>query len=404
MAESPVPPLPEHVGRYRVQSRLGSGAMGAVYAALDEQIGRRVAIKVLLADLEEEPEIRERFLREAKITGQLAHRNVVTIYDLGEDQGRIFFVMELIEGMPLTEYLLMPAAQSVTAKIDLMMQVCQGLQSAHAHGVVHRDIKPSNLFVQHDGTLKILDFGVARMASSDLTAAGLLIGTPEYMSPEQTRGKPVDARSDIFSAAAVFYFMLAGRSPFGTRDLRQMLNAILHETPPELTDSQAPEPLRRVLWKGLAKAPEERYQSCAEMLADLDRAARTNESATRRIVQAAIDRYKQTLAIIDERRVLARALGVPDGDGSANAAEARLAARFPWLAAKATGETVAAEPIERTAANEALEALQGRYNAELAALAALREQAAPARQSDAPASWKTRAAALWRNLHTSKDQ
>src|SRR5262249_27800718 len=153
-----------------------------------------------------------------KITGQLAHRNIVTVFDLGEDDHRPFIVMELLTGLPLAAHLKTPTAESLETKIDLMMQVCEGLQVAHGKGVVHRDIKPSHLFVQHDGSVKILDFGAARLASSNLTKSGFLVGTPEYMSPEQAQGKTVDARSDVFSAAGVFYFILTGRGPFSSPD------------------------------------------------------------------------------------------------------------------------------------------------------------------------------------------
>ena len=204
---------PQHIGRYRVVEPISKGAMGRVFAAVDEAIGRRVAIKVMMGDLQDETEVRERFYREAKIMGQLSHPNVVTVFDFGESGGHPFIVMELLAGLPLAGYLATPAAAGVDAKIGLMIQACEGLQVAHNHGVIHRDIKPSNLFVQRDGTLKILDFGVARLAQSHLTRAGFLLGTPEYMSPEQAQGRPVDARSDLFSAAAVFYWMLAGQGP-----------------------------------------------------------------------------------------------------------------------------------------------------------------------------------------------
>jgi serine/threonine protein kinase len=399
--------LPEFVGRYRILERIGKGAMGVVFAALDEQIDRKVAVKLLLGDLEEEPEIRERFLREARITGQLAHRNVVTLYDLGEEHGRMFIVMELLNGLPLTEFLQTPAGRTLDGKLDVMIQVCAGLQSAHSRGVIHRDVKPSNLFILHDGTVKILDFGVARLASSNLTASGFLIGTPEYMSPEQTQGRTVDQRSDIFSAGAVFYFMLTGRSAFASKDLRQMLNAIINEQPTPLTDADAPEAVRRIVMKALAKSPAERYQHCADLMADLERARRATDSATRRIVQAALDRYRQTVSILEERRALARALKIDAGDQAAQAALGRLAARFPEFAN--AGAPASIDGMDRMAANEALEEIQVRYNAELAELAAMREAAteparqAPGEESGEPASWKARAAALWRNLNTPRE-
>jgi hypothetical protein len=285
-----------------------------------------------------------------------------------------------------------------------MTQVCAGLQSAHSRGVIHRDVKPSNLFILQDNTVKILDFGVARLQSSNLTASGFLIGTPEYMSPEQTQGRPVDQRSDVFSAGAVFYLMLTGRSAFASRDLRQMLNAIIHEQPAALTDTEAPEVVRRIVMKALAKAPDERYQQCSDMQADLERARRASEGAVRRIAQAALDRYRQTLAVIEERRALGRALKRQDADRAADDAAARLASRFSELANAATTGSV--NESDRGAANEALEGIQISYNAEVAELAALRESTGPASTAEpepeadagSPASWKSRAAALWKNL------
>lgn len=363
---------PQYVGRYRVLERIGRGAMGVVYAALDEQLDRKVAVKLMLTDFDQEPDMRERFYREARITGQLAHRNIVTVFDLGEERNRPFLVMELLEGLQLAEHLLASRSQTIDAKIDLMMQVCEGLQNAHRSGVVHRDIKPSNLFVTNDRTVKILDFGVARLTASSLTASGFLVGTPEYMSPEQPQGRPVDGRSDIFSAAGVFYFMLTGHSPFGSRDLLKMLDAILYETPPTLTNEEAPEALRRVLMRALSKAPADRYQSCAEMSQDLERVRRAIRGATDRVVHAARDRYRDILTIIEERRALGRTLGIARIDQTCDADANRLRTRFPAFAPQAAGSTLV-EPMDRSAAQTALEALQTRHNAERAALAAMKQ-------------------------------
>lgn len=367
-----VPALPERIGRYRVVQRIGRGAMGVVYAAEDDHLGRRVAIKLMLGAFDEDPELRERFFREARITGQLAHRNIVTVFDLGEEGSRPFIVMELLEGQPLGEFLRSGAGPSLDTRIDLMAQVCDGLQSAHAAGVVHRDIKPNNLLVLRDGTLKLLDFGVARLASSNLTANGMLLGTPEYMSPEQARGQKMDARSDVFSASGVFYYMLAGRPPFPPGDLQKLLQAIISDEPIPLTDEQAPSALRDVLARGLAKLPGDRYQQCAEMRADLEAVRRSLGAATSRIVQAARDRYQQVLDLVDERRALGRALGLGEVETSCNEALARIQSRFP---AFAPGSSTP-EPTDRAVLNAALQALQVRHNAEQAALAALREQAA----------------------------
>jgi serine/threonine protein kinase len=351
----------------------------------------------------------------------------VTVFDLGENDGQPFIVMELLEGMSLPDYLRTEAAQSVDAKIDLMMQVCQGLQNAHLSGVIHRDVKPSNMLVQSDGTLKILDFGVARLTTSNLTASGFLVGTPEYMSPEQTQGRRVDARSDVFSAACVFYFMLTGRSPFGAGDLREMLRKIISDEPAPLTEEDAPEALVRVLKKALAKAPEARYQQCAELLEDLDRTRRNYHGATYRVLQAALDRYRQTLVTIEERRALGRSLGVVGIDSSCDEDAARLKARFPLFAAHADSSALM-EPIDRVVANAALEALQARHNAELAAVAAMRDAAVDVLQTPPPAtpagapggpdpaaadpqatdddrnSWKTRATSFLRGLTRDPDE
>ena len=389
------PALPEHVGRYRVIDRIGKGAMGVVYGAMDEHLGRRVAVKLMLADFEEEPELRERFYREARITGQLAHRNIVTLFDLGEDKGRPFIVMELLDGVPLADYLGTAPASSIDVKMDLMMQLCDGLQNAHEAGVVHRDVKPSNIFVLKDGTLKVLDFGVARLAASSLTASGMLLGTPEYMAPEQARGQKMDGRSDVFSAGGVCYFMLTGRPPFGSRDLRKVLQAIINDPPAPLSDEVAPEALRRILIKALAKAPEDRFQQCAEMRDELGQVRRSNAAATIRIVNAAHDRYNQILALIEDRRETGRMLGVEGIDAACDETISRLHARFPTFASAVT--PAAMEPMDRSVANAALEALQARHNAEQASLAALRERAGAPGPSP-PAETPPQPRGFWRGL------
>lgn len=394
-------PLPGSIGRYRIVDRIGRGAMGVVYAAVDEQLSRRVAVKLMLGDFDQDPELRARFQREARVTGRLAHRNIVTVFDLGEHDGRPFIVMELLEGLPLAEYLRTDAAQSLDARIDLMLQVCEGLQNAHQCGIVHRDIKPNNLLVQRDGALKIVDFGVARLTSSNLTASGFLLGTPEYMSPEQAQGRAVDSRSDVFSAASVFYFMLAGRSPFGSRDLSKMLEAILHANPPPLTADQAPDALRRVLEKALAKSPANRYQHCSEMQADLERMRRSYAATAYRFNQAAVDRYRQVLAAIERRRALGRSLGIAVVERSCDDTLMRLRQQFPSFQ-RYTNPDASLEPLDRPVARAALEILQELHNAEEAACAAMRDGAQdalrPAPGKPDQRGWRSRAAALWRGI------
>ena len=390
--------LPKSIGRYRITERIGRGAMGVVYAAVDGQLDRRVAVKLMLADFDQEPDMRERFYREARITGQLAHRNIVTVFDLGEERNRPFIVMELLDGLPLAEHLQAGGSPSIDDKIDLMMQVCEGLQNAHRCGVIHRDLKPSNLFVQKDGSVKILDFGVARLTASNLTASGFLVGTPEYMSPEQPQGRPVDARSDVYSAASVFYFVVTGRSPFGSRDLLKMLDAILYESPAPITPDQAPDALGRVLMKALSKAATDRHQHCADLLEDLARVRKGMHGTAQRVVMAARERYRDILAVIDERRALGRSLRIPDIDRLCDADAQRLKSRFTAFAPTASGAP--GDRIDPAVAQAALEALQLRHNAERAALAAMREQATKPKKVARPASGgvgMSRFVAFWRN-------
>ena len=270
MPESIGGSLPSRIGRFRILERIGRGAMGVVYAAHDEVIGRPVALKVLMADLESDPETRVRFHREAQAAARLLHPNIISIFDAGEDQGRPFIAMQLLEGVPLAAYLERPEAGALERKLDLMIQVCEGLAAAHGQGIVHRDLKPSNLFVQNDGLLKILDFGVARFVDSDMTPAGTILGTPDYMSPEQARGSAVDERSDIFSAGAVFYFILAGRKPFPGPGLPAVLRQLQFEEPAPLGDA-VPRELENLVLQAMAKDMEERPARVDDLLATLVR-------------------------------------------------------------------------------------------------------------------------------------
>ena len=261
---------PERIGRYQVIERIGRGATGLVYRALDETMGREVALKVLTADLEDDPDIRTRFLREAEAAARLSHPNIITILDVGEDGERFFIVMELLRGAILKDFLKRSEAARIERKIDLMIQLCAGLGAAHNASIYHRDIKPGNIFVRADGILKILDFGVARLASSSMTAAGFIVGTPDYMSPEQAGGAEIDARSDIFSLGGVCYFMLTGRKPFPSTDLATLFHSIQSDEPPPPLGVDAPPELTAAIMKALSKTRETRYQTCQELMADLE--------------------------------------------------------------------------------------------------------------------------------------
>src|SRR4051812_9410619 len=257
--------LPKSIGGYRIVDRIGKGAMGVVYSAFDDQHARPVAIKVMMTDLEGDPETRERFYREAKIAGRLQHRNLISVYDMGEEEGRLYMVMELLKGDTLNDYLKRAQPITLEMSLDLMGQMCEGLAVAHVHGIFHRDVKPGNIFIQMDGSLKILDFGVARLADSSMTASGFIVGTPDFMSPEQARGKEIDHRSDIFSTGAVFYYMLSGRKPFAAADLPAVLHKVEAEDPVALTELEAPAGLWRIVSKALAKSGPPRYQGLGRL-------------------------------------------------------------------------------------------------------------------------------------------
>ena len=257
------------IGRYRIHDRLAAGATGSVFAAEDRETHGRVALKVIAADLKDDPEARERFYREASIAALLKHPNIVRVLAVGEDCGRPFIAMERLTGLPLDRHVRACPELPLAARLDLIVQLYKGLQAAHQKEVVHRDVKPGNIFVEPDGRLKILDFGLARMQRSTLTASGLVVGSPNFMSPEQAEARPVDQRSDIFSAAAVGYLVLTGRAPFAAPTLPEVLHAILHDMPAPIARDVAPPAVARVLVRALAKSPGDRYQRCADILRDL---------------------------------------------------------------------------------------------------------------------------------------
>jgi hypothetical protein len=327
--------LPTLIGRYRIVDRIGKGAMGVVYRARDEQLGRTVAVKVLMTDFAEEPDVRARFYREAQSAGRLLHRNIITIFDLGDDRGRAYIVMELLSGATLTDYMARPEAADLESKIDLMAQVCDGLGAAHAAGIIHRDIKPGNLYVLNDGGLKILDFGVARLVTSSMTVRGHIIGTPSYMSPEQATGRDIDHRSDIFSAGGVFYWMLSGRKPFAATDLPSVLRKVQLEDPPPLRDQEAPAALARIVFRALAKDPGLRYQRISDMLGDLQRFKRQVETDALRLGGLAQGQVGAIQALAAEAARLAARLGTPGPSQPDPLAD--LPARYPVLAGRGLG-------------------------------------------------------------------
>jgi hypothetical protein len=270
---------PASIGRYQVRERLGQGGMGVLYLALDPAIDRLVALKLLRVN---QAEIRERFLREARLAARLQHPNIVTIFDVGEHQGQPFIAMEYIPGETLAELIARRAALPLTKKLAMMTEVCGGLAYAHKHGIVHRDVKPANLMVSRDSHLvKILDFGIARGAESTLTQVGMLMGTPNYMSPEQVQGAIVDHRSDIFAVGAVLYELLVYRQAFQAENQAALLNKILTESPEPVTavNTDLDPALAVIVHRALAKRGEDRYQELKALAADLTRVMQRIESA-----------------------------------------------------------------------------------------------------------------------------
>jgi len=300
----------QQIGKYRLLELVGRGAMGRVYAAHDEHTDRKVAVKLLMADLEGEPDIRARFQREAQAAARLGHRNVITVYDVGEDHGRPFIVMELLRGWTLEGFLNQPISRDLERKVDLMIQVCDAMAAAHAAGIIHRDLKPGNLFVQFDGLLKVLDFGVARLASSSMTTAGAQPGTLQFMSPEQARGDDIDNRSDIFSAGGVFYRMLTGRRPFPAEEWMRVLRMLQFDDPVALTSHEAPPDLAAIVTRCLQKDAEARYPTFQNVAVDLTRFQRKYQLETRGLVESTAVTYRAVLAkLTSVRETAARAGG-----------------------------------------------------------------------------------------------
>lgn len=255
----------EKLGRYEVVSELGQGAMGVVYKSIDPLIDRTVAIKTINLNLskEELADFEARFYREAQSAGRLNHPNIVTIHDVGKTDSVAYMAMEFLEGQELRGLLAAGHPLEIERAADMAAQVAEGLAYAHEHGVVHRDIKPANIMIVRNGLVKITDFGIALMPSASRTLAGMILGSPKYMSPEQVLGQTIDGRSDIFSLGVVLYEMLTGQSPFSGDNLNTIMYRILNETPvpPSLVNENVPEAFDAIIARALSKRPEDRYQS-----------------------------------------------------------------------------------------------------------------------------------------------
>jgi predicted Ser/Thr protein kinase len=261
------------VGRYEITGELGRGAMGVVYKALDPTIGRTVALKTMRLDGHgiESSELVKRFQNEARAAGLLNHPNIVTIYDAGEEDGIFYIAMEYIEGTTLDHLLAQKQMLDPEEVIRISRETCKGLDYAHAHGIVHRDVKPANIMITSRGSVKIMDFGIAK-AGGSMTSTGQVLGTPNYMSPEQVRGKSLDGRTDLFSFGVVLYEMLTGEKPFVGQNVTTVIYKIVNENPiaPRELDGTLHPGLSAIVIKALSKTPDERYQSGADLVHDLE--------------------------------------------------------------------------------------------------------------------------------------
>lgn len=327
------------INQYRIEALIGRGGMGSVYLAWDSILERKVAIKMLSAEISDDAKSLSRFFQEAKAASALNHPNIITVYEIGKFEGTNYIVSEFIDGKTLSWHL-ENGELSLSKILEIATQISSALASAHAAGIVHRDVKPENVMIRNDGIVKVLDFGLAKVspsadpAATDLEAAtklnrltdpGFVIGTPQYMSPEQARGQKLDTRSDIFSFGIVLYEMIAGEPPFSGATKIDTIGSILKDEPPSLIERgiEVPETLDRLVEKSLRKDREKRYQHISDMHIDLTDIRQTEQisSATRSSARTYRHAKAQTTtSMVRERRfslvhliILFAALAVPIG-------------------------------------------------------------------------------------------
>jgi predicted Ser/Thr protein kinase len=307
----------EKIGKYTILGEIGQGAMGVVYKAQDPILNRFVAIKMISANLGGDDDLRKRFHREAQAAARLNHPNIITVFDFGEEQGRIYMAMELLEGLDLKDMMASGTLQTLDDKLAVMEQILDGLAYAHSKDVVHRDLKPGNIHIQPNGQIKILDFGLARLGSSEMTQAGVVMGTPNYMSPEQVLGEKVDARSDIFAMGAVFYEVLTSHKPFEAESMHGVLFQVVHKEPTEIRKwaPDLPPVLVQIVEKCLVKDKTRRFPNAGELREALGMARQA--LAAGRIQEATLD--------MESGKVFLDSEFVEDADGTVRPASGQWA-------------------------------------------------------------------------------
>ena len=352
-----MPDYPERIGSYRITGKLGEGGMGVVFSAHDTRLNRAVALKLIRTSPDQE-NLRKRFLREGQAAARVNHPNICLLYDIGEEQGNPFLVMELLEGEPLAARVArgpLPVPEAVQVSLGMLA----ALSALHRSQILHRDLKPSNVFLSAHG-VKLLDFGLAKpvagaddpdgVTETDITKEGMIAATPRYASPEQVTGRALDARSDLFSCAAVLFEMLTGKCAFPGESALQIFHAILHEAPRSLGGSPAASAIDRVLHRALAKNPDSRYQSADEMAADLRAVLRVEDSSPRietRSVRRLIVLPFRALRSDPDTDFLAFSL--PDAIAASLAGLSALVVRSSLAAAKFAGPAPDLKEIARDA-------------------------------------------------------
>jgi serine/threonine protein kinase len=273
--------LPDKIGRYQILERVGRGGMGVLYRGHDPVLDREVAVKVMLTDFSDDTEqMRPRFYREAKAAAKLQHRNIVTVFEFAEENNQPHIVMEFLRGVPLSTRMEQSPPLTLDDKLDIVAQLCSGLGYAHAQGVVHRDVKPANVFLLQDGTVKLLDFGIAKLSTSTLTRQGDVVGSAPYMSPEQVAGtQDLDGRSDVWSTGVLLYELLTNRKPFEGDGLTTVIVGILKEQPPPLEKYAPglPKQLVDVVARALEKDRDKRFQTAEELGRELQLIRKTQQ-------------------------------------------------------------------------------------------------------------------------------